>query len=274
MNETGREAEMNNSNVSLLTLCETRWTQSGQVRLSSGETILYSDREEEDAHHTEGVVQILTKEAQRPHISLQAVSSRIITAKFRAKIKNINMAVVQCCAPTNEAEEEKKEDFYKEEDFYNRLQNVLDKQREEDLKLLMRNFDAKIGADNRGYEHVMGKHGLRWMKEDGELLADLCAFKDMVISGSIFPHKVIHKATWQSSDHVTENQIDHVRIVGSFRRSLQDVRVKRSADALSGHHLVMAALKLRWSDVQYRRTPEHITLINWRTWWGQQTGFA
>ena len=47
------------------------------------------------------------------------------------------------------------------------------------------------------------------MNDNGERFADLCASNQLVIGGSIFPHKRIHKATWISPDHVTENQIDH-----------------------------------------------------------------
>ena len=59
-------------------------------------------------------------------------------------------------------------------------------------------FNAKIDADNRRHEHVMGKQGPVRMKENGELLADFCAFSNMVIGRSIFPHKDIHKTTWRS----------------------------------------------------------------------------
>ena len=55
----------------------------------------------------------------------------------------------------------------------------------------------------------------------------------MVIGGTIFPHKPCHKATWRSPDARTENQIDHITINQQRRSSLQDVRVKRSADQVA-----------------------------------------
>nr|KAG5688778.1 hypothetical protein BaRGS_030647 [Batillaria attramentaria] len=70
------------------------------------------------------------------------------------------------------------------------------------------------------------------MNENGERFADFCALNQLVIGGSIFPHKRIHKATWRSPDHVTENQIDHICISRKFRRSWRDVRVMRGADKL------------------------------------------
>nr|KAG5714081.1 hypothetical protein BaRGS_020409 [Batillaria attramentaria] len=93
------------------------------------------------------------------------------------------------------------------------------------MTILMGDFNAKIGSDNTGYEDTMGTHGLGQMNENGERFADFCALNQLVIGGSIFPHKRIHKATWRSPDHVTENQIDHICISRKFRRSWRDVRV-------------------------------------------------
>ena len=65
----------------------------------------------------------------------------------------------------------------------------------------------------------MGTHGLGQMNENGERFAELCALNQLVIGGSIFPHKRNHKATWISQNHVTENQIDHIYISCEFRTS-------------------------------------------------------
>nr|KAG5706182.1 hypothetical protein BaRGS_019509 [Batillaria attramentaria] len=80
------------------------------------------------------------------------------------------------------------------------------------MTILMGDFNAKIGSDNTDYEDTMGTHGLEQMNENGERFADFCALNQLVIGGSIFPHKRIHKTTWRSPDHVTENQIDHICI--------------------------------------------------------------
>ena len=77
----------------------------------------------------------------------------------------------------------------------------------------------------------MGRHGIGQMNKNGEKFAELCAINKFVIGGSIFAHKRMHKATWVSPDHIIENQIDHFYINKKFRRSLQDVYVKRGADA-------------------------------------------
>ena len=40
-----------------------------------------------------------------------------------------------------------------------------------DLKILMGDLNAKIGADNTNRELVMGKHGVGVQNENGELLS-------------------------------------------------------------------------------------------------------
>ena len=87
--------------------------------------------------------------------------------------------------------------------------------------------------------------GVGVQNENGELLTEFCTFNDLVIGGTVFQHKQIHKTTWTSPDGRTVNQIDHVTIGRKWRRSLLDVRVKRGADAASDHHLVVADLKVK-----------------------------
>ena len=94
----------------------------------------------------------------------------------------------------------------------------------------------------------MGTHGNGEMNQNGTMFADLCSFNIFIIGGSVLPHRRIHKATWASPDHRTENQIDHIGISQKLRRSMRDIRVHRGADAASDHHLVLTKLKLKLKD--------------------------
>nr|KAG5707093.1 hypothetical protein BaRGS_011804 [Batillaria attramentaria] len=158
---------MKNYKIGVLGLSETRWLQTGQLRFSSGEQLLYSGHTEDGAPHTEGVALMLAPEAQQALIGWEPVNSRIITAKFITKKKDIKLNIIQCYAPTNDAEEEKKDDFYQQ------LQTVIDRGGAKDMTILMGDFNAKIGSDNTGYEDTMGTHGLGQMNENGERFAKL-----------------------------------------------------------------------------------------------------
>ena len=109
----------------------------------------------------------------------------------------------------------------------------------------MGDMNAKVGRDNTGEEEVMGIHGIGQVNDNGERFKGLCGFNQLVIGGTIFPHKTVHKASWVSPDGKTENQIDHFTISKKFRRSLQDVRVMRGADIGSDHHLLIGKVKIK-----------------------------
>ena len=45
------------------------------------------------------------------------------------------------------------------------------------------NFIAKIDSNNRGYEEIIGQHGLSEMNDSDEMLFDLCALSNLVFGG-------------------------------------------------------------------------------------------
>nr|KAG5699715.1 hypothetical protein BaRGS_022113 [Batillaria attramentaria] len=144
----------------------------------------------------------MTPEATQALLSWEPVSPRILSARFNSKGRKVT--ILQCYAPTNVADEEEKENFYEQ------LQAVLDKAPRRDLKILMGDLNAKVGTDNTDRELIMGKHGTGTQNENGELFTEFCTTNDLVIGGTIFPHKTIHKTTWTSPDGRTVNQIDHI----------------------------------------------------------------
>ena len=87
---------------------------------------------------------------------------------------------VQCYAPTNDKSGEVKDEFY------NQLQGILSSLSDQDVNILMGDFNAKIGSDNTGYDEVMGRHGLGEMNENGERFADACALNNVVIGAVCF----------------------------------------------------------------------------------------
>ena len=243
MYESGKTAQVANEmqayNLDILGISEARWIGSGHMQLESGVRLLYSGHEEEGAPHTEGVAIMLSKKAQRSFIGWQPHGPRIMEASFKTNHKRINLNVINCYAPTNESDDTNKEQFY------SRLQTIIDTLSPRDINIVMGDLNAKVGRDNTGYEEVMGMQGIGEMNDNGERFTNLCATNNLVIGGTVFQHKMIHKTTWISPDHLTENQIDHICIAKKFRRSLQDVCVKRGADVASDHQLVVSKLKLK-----------------------------
>lgn len=74
---------------------------------------------------------MLSLETQIALIEWEPVNSRILTAKFSTKNGKIKLNIIQCSAPTNDADDEKKDAFYQQ------LQTVLDKAGKKDMTILM-----------------------------------------------------------------------------------------------------------------------------------------
>ncbi|VDP34150.1 unnamed protein product [Schistosoma mattheei] len=204
---------MRRYNLEVLGISETHWTQVRQRRLASGELLLYSGHEGENAPHTQGVALMPFKQVL---IGWESHGPRIIKASFKTKEEGILMNVIQYYAPTNDYNEDDKDHFY------DRVQSIVEKCPTKDLTILMRDLNAKVEMENTEYEDIMGRHGLGERNGNGERFANLCAFNKLVIGGTIFPHKRIHKTTWTSPDHTTQNQIDHICTNKKFRRTIED----------------------------------------------------
>ncbi|XP_055997865.1 craniofacial development protein 2-like [Ostrea edulis] len=237
--QTGKLAqvvrEMEYYKIELLGVSEARWTGSGSKQLVSGHQILYSGRT--DDHHSKGVAIITTKEVHRSLLEWKPVSERIITARYNSVFAKLTAVV--CYAPTDDAEDEEKISFY------DSLQKVVDDTPSHDVLLILGDLNAKVGKCNQGKETIMGQQGIGECNNNGERLCTFCQENDLVIGGTIFMHKDIHKTTWNSPDGHTKNQIDHIIINKRWRSSLLDVVAKQGADVGSDHSLVLAKIKLK-----------------------------
>ncbi|KAK3546988.1 hypothetical protein QTP86_007917 [Hemibagrus guttatus] len=227
--------EMNRYNLDLLAITEARWTQTGKQKLNTGELIIWSGRK--DDNHDEGVALIINKKQANALLQWKPISERLLYVRMNSRY--IKLSILVAYAPINAAAEEDKDQFY------STVQAALEDIPGHDVLLLMGDFNARVGSNNLDRERIMGRHGEGECTENGERLIDLCEENNLVIGGTLFQHKTIHKLTWTSPDRKTRSQIDHIIINGKWRRSLQDVRVMRHADAGSDHNLVVAKLTLK-----------------------------
>ena len=223
MFETSKTAqvirEMDNYKLDILGVSECRWTGSGRKVTKEGSTILFSGK---DDAHSSGVALISSKTASKSLIEWEPISDRLLRARFDSRY--CKMTILQCYAPTNEAEDETKDDWYEQ------LQSAVSKVPQHDMLLIMGDLNAKVGNDNIGREDAMGRHGCGTINDNGERLVDFCINNRCKIGGTIFPHRDIHKLSWRSPDGHTVNQIDHVIVNKKWQRSLLDVKVHRGAD--------------------------------------------
>ncbi|XP_063442397.1 uncharacterized protein LOC134722706 [Mytilus trossulus] len=232
MYEAGKQAqvlrEMKENKLHILGISECRWTGFGKNLTNTGDTIIYSGRN--DDKHQGGVAIILNKSSSKSLIEYNPVSERIITAILNTK--PIKTSIIQVYSPTNEADKEIKIEFYE------MLQAEIEKIPKKDLTIIMGDFNAKLRQDNSGFERIMGKHGCGIMNENEEHLVDFCGLNNRVIGGTLFRHKDVHKLTWVSPGGRDKNQIDHIAInesetVDEQWQEVEDLFKKTSEKILS-----------------------------------------
>ncbi|VDP61815.1 unnamed protein product [Schistosoma mattheei] len=112
---------MRRYNLEVLGISETHWTEVGQQRLTTGELLLYSDHEEVNVPHTQGVSLMLSKQAQNALIGWDSHGPRIFKAYFKTKKEGISMNIIQCYALTNDYNEDAKDQFY------DKLESIVEK---------------------------------------------------------------------------------------------------------------------------------------------------
>ncbi|VDO58844.1 unnamed protein product [Schistosoma margrebowiei] len=93
--ETGKTSqiatEIKRYNLAVPGISETHWTQAGQKRLATGEILLYSGHEEDNAPHTQGVALMLSKVAPNALVGWESHGSRITEASFKTMKEGILM---------------------------------------------------------------------------------------------------------------------------------------------------------------------------------------
>jgi len=120
-----------------------------------------------------------------------------------------------------------------------------------DVLLLLGNFNARVGSNNDNRGNTLGRHGVGVINDNGEILCDFSESNGLTVGGTLFQHKDIPKLTWKSPDGTTRSEIDHIIMNRRWRRSLNDVWVRRSADIGSDHHLLVAKLRLKLRKVRH-----------------------
>ena len=242
------EKEIARLKIDILGLSETHWRGNGCLSTTTSKCCFLFSGAAAGSRKAAGVGFLMTPQAQKSLMSWNPVSDRIITARFRSRVRNIT--IIQCYAPTNVKHDSLKEAFYSE------LSATYKCVPKGDIIIVMGDFNASVGERNAHVQHIMGKHGIGARTDNGERFIDFCNTNDLVIGGTLFPHKKCHKITWVSPGGSIYNQIDHFAISRRFRGCLLDVRSKSSADlgTIYDHRLMLAKIRLRTAAVQQNNT--------------------
>jgi hypothetical protein len=92
--------------------------------------------------------------------------------------------------------------------FYDELEWVFDKFPKYNMKILLVDFNAKVGQEEI-FKPTTGNESLHEISNDnGVRVVNFATSKNLTVKSTMFPHPNIYKFTWTFPDGKTHNQID------------------------------------------------------------------
>jgi hypothetical protein len=159
---------------------------------------------------------MVKKEIEKNIMSFTLIIEKICTNRLKGKFHNITLINVH--APTKEKTEEEKGKFYDD------LQRTYKTVPKHDIVLILGDLNTKIGKE-KTYDNVTGKHTFHEVSnQNRKLVCNFAIGNNMTVMNTQFQHKTIHKGTWTSPDFNTVNQIYHLLINTTKKRTVQNTR--------------------------------------------------
>ena len=151
-----------------------------------GQYVLYTVNgvESKNTHGTG----ILVKKGLNP--SFQRVTERICTAHI--KLTHTTLVFISTYAHTSEKAKANPE---LREDFYEAIESIISKLPNRYEVVLAGDFNAKTGSGYRDFRENMGSFGKGEINESGIRLPEACKRLDLIISNTLFNHKLCHRTT-------------------------------------------------------------------------------
>jgi exonuclease III len=136
--------------LAVLGVSEVRWNGNGRTETTNGNIFVYLGMPNTDHDHIRGVGILINKEVRGALLQWNPVSERVITARIQTKLKKVS--IVQCYAPTENAE------LVEKETFYSLLDKTLLGIKKSGIIIMMGDFNAQVEDNNKDIEHIMERH--------------------------------------------------------------------------------------------------------------------
>ena len=224
--------EMKQHKIDICAISETKRKGKGSVKCEDY-ILIYSGKPKQERAKS-GVGILLHEKYEQCIENIEYVSDRILQASL--KINNVITHIISTYAPDIGKPIEDSQNFYQ------LLQETLDKMGNTDKVIILGDLNARIGQEI--IPNIKQKFNEPVINENGELLIDFCASNELRINNTFFPHKHQHKYTFNNS----RGQRSMIDFIISNRAiiptQILDVRALSSANLGTDHSLVLCKLVL------------------------------
>lgn len=231
--------ELKKAKIDVAAIQESGFNKDAKECRMRGYTIFHSSNRSD---HKLGTAFLVADRYKHLFLNFRAVSERLCVLRIKGRFKNYSLINVH--APHNERPEPDKDEYYEA------LTNAYDECPAHDVKIVLGDFNAKVGKEEV-YRPTIGKYSLHdTTNENGERMVFFAAGRDLVVRSTFFRHGSRHLATWRHpNDRFPPNQIDHLLISGRHFSDVIDVKTCWMANVDSDHYLVVTTVRAHLSRV-------------------------
>jgi hypothetical protein len=108
--------------------------------------------------------------------------------------------------------------------FYEELEHAFNKFPKYDKKILLRDFNAKVGREDIFKPRIWNESLREISNDNGVTVVNFATTKTLIVRSTMFPHFNIHKFTWTSPDGKARIRIDHILLRRRRHSSILEVR--------------------------------------------------
>lgn len=241
--------ELANHKIDICCLSETKKRGKGST-VYSNYILFYSGKENHERAQS-GVAILIHKKFEELIDNVQYINDAIMQVTLNTERGTLNILSVY--APDiNKTKEDR-------ENFYEKLEDTLNKIPPNEKTFVMGDFNARIG--NTAVPGVMQRFNEDVINGNGEMLLTTCAQYELRINNTFFNHKPQYKYTFENTRE-QKSMIDFVITNRNIHPTeILDVRVLTSANATTEHGLVLC--KYRNKITPQRKKPvEYATKFN------------
>jgi exonuclease III len=223
--------ELGKCKLELLGVQEVRWEEGGTEQ-AEDYTFLYG---EGNGDHQSGTGFFVPKRIILAVRRVEYISDRMTYIILRCCL--CSMIVLHMQATCEGKSDDVKATFYEE------LGHVFDQFSGYDVKILLSDFNVKVGRENI-FRLAIQKESLHEINNDtGVRVVNFATSKNLVLKCTMFLHSKIHKYTWTCPEGNTHNQTDHILVDRRQHSSILDVQSFRGAYCHTDHYLVVAKVR-------------------------------
>ena len=178
-------AELKRYNIDIAALSETRLAEEGQLtEVGAAYTFFWIGKSTDERREAGVGFAIKTKLVKQLAGPPKGINDHLMSVRLPLHKKRF-ATIISVYAPTMTNSENVIEKFYED------LKSVIEATPKADKLIILGDFNARVAADWRTWEGVVGRHGSGKCNNNGLLLLQTCAVFNLLITNTVFqlPHR-------------------------------------------------------------------------------------